>query len=63
MHHETGGEVGRVDRAAGGALTGLRFGRVEQRGGVVVAADGVGGGQDPKDFAQHAAVAPELAAG
>ena len=59
VQHETGREVGGVDGAAGGAGTGLSFGLFEERRGVMIATARIGGTQDAKDFAQHAAVAPE----
>ena len=62
VDHQSGGDVGGEDRGFGGTGTGLCFGLVEQRGGVVFFGGWIGGGEDAHRFAQHAAVAPELAA-
>ena len=61
VDHQSGSDVGGVDRGFGGTRSGLGFGLVEQRRGVVLSGHRVGSGEDSHRFAQHAAVAPELA--
>ena len=62
VDHEPGGDVGGVDRGFGGTRAGLGLGLLEQRRRVVLSGPRGGGGEDAYRFAQHATVAPELAA-
>lgn len=61
MQHESGCDVGGVDRRARGAAAWFGFSLVEQSRGVMVAIRGVRHGQDAHDLAQHSAVGPEAA--
>ncbi len=61
MQHESGRDVGSVDRRARGTAAWFGFGLVEQRRSVMVAVRRVCHGQDSHDLAQHSAVGPEVA--
>ncbi|WP_296452421.1 hypothetical protein, partial [Rubinisphaera sp.] len=60
VQHQSSSEVGRVDGGLGRAGTCLGLGLREQGGRVVSLGWQVGGRENTDDFAEHAAIAPEL---
>lgn len=62
MHHQPGGNVGCIDRAAGRATADLGFGLCEQRRRIVRSSLRIGDGDDAQHFAEHSTVAPKATA-
>ena len=59
MQHQSGRNIGRVDRAASRAASNQGLGLIKQGRGIVLPPHVVGDREDPKYFAQHSPVGPE----